>query len=233
MKRIFLTAMAVMLLATTGCTSALTHGDRTSDDTHAFLLLSSQTIGKIDETVAADETTFLVIKYEVENLQSKDDTERLWTDQIEVAADEEYYDPTLIESLNGQLWETSLLKNEKQSGYMAFIVPEEISDFTLTVTFPTSQTEESYDFRPVDKRVSVNVDYVYTRLEQIARTRRIVLIGGMLSALSSAPIRYLGVILVPEDEIDGLLEDTDGLDEEAKRVVIEEHLIKAGHCRLE
>ena len=233
MKRIFLTVMVVIILATTGCTSALTHGDRTGDDTHAFLLLSSQIIDKIDEEVAPEEKTFMVIKYEVENLQSRDDTRQLWTDQIKVEANEEYYEPTMLASLDGQLWETSLLKNEKQAGYIVYVVPEEISDFALTVTFPNSQTEETYDFRPVDKRISVNVDFVYTRLEQIARTKRIVLIGGLLSALSSAPIRYLGVILVPEDEINQLLEDTDSMDENAKKVLIEDYLIEQGHCRLE
>ncbi len=233
MKRIFLAIMALILVATSGCTSVLTPGDKTSDNRHAFLLQSAQIIDKINDAVAPQEKAFLVIKYQIENLQSQDDSRRQWTDQIKLGTDDEYYDPTLIETLDGQLWETSLLKNEKQSGYIAFTVPEEIHDFKLTVTFPASQTEETYDFRPVDKRVSVNVDYVYTRLEQITRTRNIPLIGGLLASLSSAPIRYLGVILVPEDEIDELMEKTRNLDEDAKKQAIEDYLVAKGHCRLE
>jgi len=225
--------MVFMLVATSGCTSALTPGDQTSDDGHAFLLQSAQIIDKIDDVVAPEEKAFLVIKYEIENLQNQDDSQRQWTDLMKLGADDEYYGPILIETLDGQLWKTSLSKNEKQSGYVAFTVPEEISDFKLTVTFPTSQTEESYDFRPVDKRVSVNVDYVCTRLKQIARTKRIAVIGGLLSSLSSAPIRYLGVILVPEDEIDELMAETEDLDEDAKREAIEDYLVEQGHCQLE
>lgn len=225
--------MVLILVATSGCTSALTPGDRTSDDSHAFLLQSTQIIDKIDDLVAPEEKAFLVIKYEIENLQNQDDSPRQWTKQLKLGADDEYFDPTLIEALDGQLWETALPKNEKQSGYMAFTVPEDINDFKLTVTFPASQSEETYDFRPVDKRISVNADHVYTRLEQIARTKRIALIGGLLASLSSAPIRYLGVILVPEEEIDELMAQTADLDEDAKRAVIEDYLIEQGHCRLE
>ena len=233
MKRILLVIMVIMLGATTACTSALTSGDKTSDDAHAFLLQSTQIIDKIDETIAPEGEDFLVIKYEVENLQSQNDSNRQWSDQSKLEADDEYYDPTLIETLDGQLWETSLSKNETKTGYMAFIMPADIHDFKLTFTFPTSKTEVTYDFRPIDKRTSVNVDYVFTRLEQIERTKRILLIGGLLATLSSSPIRYLGVILVLEEEIPQLMEQTDGLDGDAKRAVIEDYLIEQGHCRLE
>lgn len=237
MKRILLVIMLIMMLgATTACTSALTSGDKTSDSAHAFLLQSAQIIDKIDEATAPEENAFLVIKYEIENLRNQPDSSRQWTDQIELEADGEYYDPTLIETLDDQLWETSLLPNETKAGYIAFIVPEDMHDFRLTFTFPTSATKVTkviYQFRPIDKRISVNVDYVLTRLEQIERTRRIPLIGGLLASFSSSPIRYLGVILVPEDEIPQLMEQTNGLSEDAKRAVIEDYLIEQGHYRLE
>ena len=233
MKRTLLVVLVLIVVATSGCTSALTPGDMTGDDSHSFLLQSAQIIDKIDDVVAPEEKSFLVIKYEIENLQSQNDSQRQWTELMKLEADDEYYDPILIETLDGQLWTTSLSKNEKQSGYVAFTVPEEISDFKLTVTFPTSQTDETYDFRPVDKRISVNADYVHTRLEQITRTKRIAVIGGLLAALSSAPIRYLGVILVPEDEIDELIEQTEDLDEDGKKTAIEDYLIAEGHGRLE
>ncbi len=233
MKHILLVIMVIMLGAATACTSALTSGDKTSDDAHAFLLQSTQIIDKIDETIAPEGESFLVIKYEVKNLRSQNDSDRQWTDQIKLEADDEYYDPTLIETLDDQLWETSLLQNETKTGYMAFIVPEDIHDFKLTFTFPTSDTEVTYDFRPIDKRTSVNADHVFTRLEQIERTKRIPLIGGFLATFSSSPVRYLGVILVPEEEIAQLIEQTDGLDEDAKRAAIEDYLVANGLCRLE
>ena len=233
MKRILLVIMVIMLGAATACTSALTSGDKTSDDAHAFLLQSTQLIDKIDEAIAPEGKAFLVIKYEIENLRSQNDADRQWSDQIKLEADDEYYDPTLIETLDGQLWETSLLQNETKTGYMAFTVPDDIHDFKLTFTFPTSDTEVTYDFRPLDKRTSVNVDYVLTRLEQIERTKRIPLIGGLLATLSSSPIRYLGVILVPEEEIAQLMEQTESLSEDAKRAAIEDYLVAEGHCRLE
>jgi len=225
--------MVLMLAAATACTSGLTPGDRTSDDAHAFLLQSTQIIDKIEENIAPEEETFLVIKYEIENLKDQNDSTRQWTDQMILEANDESYDPILLTSLDDQLWETSLLQNETKAGYLAFTAPEDISDFKLTVTFPTSETEVTYDFRPIDKRVHINVDYVLTRLEQIERTKRIWLIGELLASFSNSPIRYLGVILVPEDEIAQLLEQTERLDEDAKKQVIEDYLIEHGHCRLE
>jgi len=228
-----LVALIIMLGASAGCSSALSPDDRTSDDIHAFSIQNVQIIDKIDEAVAPEGEAFLVIKYEIENLQSQDDSFWQWTDQLELEANEEYYDPTFIETLDGQLWATSLLKNEKKAGYIAFTVPEDIRDFKLTFTLPTSQTEAIYKFRPIDKRISINADSILTRLEQIERTKRIPLIGGPLASFSSSPIRYLGTILVPEDEIPELMDQTVGLDEDAKRQVIEDYLIAHGLCRLE
>ncbi len=233
MKGILLAIMILMLAAATACTSGPTSGDRTSDDAHAFLLQSTQIIDKIEEDIAPEEETFLVIKYQIENLQSQPDSTRQWTDQMILAANDESYDPTLLTSLDDQLWETSLLPNETRTGYLAFTVPEDISDFKLTLTFPTSETEVTYDFRPIDKRVSINVDYVLTRLEQIERTKRIPLIGELLASFSNSPVRYLGTILVPKDEISDLMEQTENLGEDAQKQVIEDYLVAHGHCRLE
>lgn len=233
MRRILLVIMVVMLVACGACTSGLSQGDQSSDDAYKFTVLKAQIIDKIGEVVAPEEETFLVIKYEVENLRSRDDSFRLWVPYLRLEANQKYYSVTSIETLDGQMWMTSLLGNEKKSGYIAYTVPENIHDFRLTFTFPISETEAVYDFRPVDKRVSVNVDYVLMRLEQIERTRRIWLIGGLLSTFSNSPIRYLGVILVPQEETDGLLEQTEGLSEDARKVAIEDYLIEQGHCRLE
>lgn len=233
MKRFLLVIMIIILGAATACTSALSQGDRSSDVSHIFTLLSAQTIGKIDEAIAPEGDVFLVIKYRVENLRSGDDARREWTGQIKLEANEEQYQPTLVETLDNQMWATSLSAKEKQSGYIAFTVPEEIHDFNLTFTFPTSGTEETYRFRPADKRIGVNADYVLTRLEQIERTKRIWIIGRPLAAFSSSPIRYLGTILVPKEEISGLMERTEGLSGDARKAAIEDYLVEHGHCRLE
>jgi hypothetical protein len=225
--------LIITLLACTACTSGLTQGDRSSDDSHGFTILSAQIIDRIDEIVPPEEKAFLVVKYEIENLRDQDDSYREWADQMKVEANEEFYDHTFIETLDGQMWATSLLKNEKKAGYIAFTVPEGISDFKLLFTFPISETEVVYDFRPADKRISVNVEYVATRLEQIERTKRIAVIGGLLSTFSNSPIRYLGIILVPREDIPELLEQTKGLPQDAKNKVIEDYLIENGHCTLE
>ena len=233
MKRILLVIMIIMLAGVTACTSALSHGDQSSDSTHAFTVLSTQIIDKIDEAIASEGEVFLVIKYEIENLQSQNDSHQQWTDQITVETDGDRYEPTLIDTLDGQLWATSLLMNEAKTGYLVYTMPDDIHDFKLKFTLPISETEVAYEFRPVDKRISINADYVLMRLAQIARTERIAVIGGLLNAVSSSPIRYLGTILVPEEEIPQLLEQTEGLSEDAKRQVIEDYLIAKGHCRLE
>jgi len=233
MKRLLLVIMIIVLAASTACSSALSLGDKTSDDAHAFLIHSVQIIDEIEREVAPEGDTYLVIKYEIENLQNQNDSPRHWTDQITVESTNQQYTPTLIKSLDNQLWETSLLTKQKKSGYIVFIVPEGIDDFELTFTFPTSITEVTYNFRPVDKRASINVDYILTMLGKIERSRRIPLIGGPLAAFASAPIRHMGVILVPEEEISQLLEQIKDLNEDAKRQVIEDYLIARGHCRLE
>lgn len=231
MKRILLAIMIITLGATTACSSALSHGDKTSDNAHAFLIQSTQIIDKIDKAATPEDETYLVIKYQIENLQSQNDSSRRWTDQIILEAKEEYYTPTFLNSLDNQLWETSLLRNEKKTGYIAFTVPEDIFHFNLTFTFPTSETEVIYQITAIDKRISVNVDWVLTRFGQIENNKRIPLIGEPMAM--SNPIRYQGIILVPKEEISQLMEQTKGLPENAKRAVIEDYLIAHGHCRLE
>ncbi len=231
MKRILLAIMIIMLGAATACSQALSMGDRTSDNAHAFLIQSVQIIDKIGNDMAPEGESYLVIKYQIENLQSQNDSTRRWTDNITLEVRGEYYDPTFIKSLDNQLWETSLLEREKKAGYIAFTVPEEIFDFKLTFAFPTSETELIYGLHAVDKRINVNVDWVLTRLREIENNKRIPLIGEPLAM--SNPIRYQGIILVPKEEISQLIEETKGLPENARGVVIEDYLMAHGHCRLE
>ncbi len=233
MKRLCLAIVIIMLGASIGCSSALSLGQRTSDSAHAFLIHSAQMIDKIGGDISAEGESYLVIKYEVENLQSQNDSLRRWTDQIILEARGELCEPILIESLDNQLWETSLLQNEKKEGYIVFTVPDDAYDFDLIFTFPDSGNEVSYDFRYMDKRIGVNVDHVLTKLERIERTQRIPLIGGILTTVTSSPIKYLGIILVPEDEVSQLLEQTKDLSDDAKRKVIEDYLLARGNSRLE
>ncbi len=233
MKRTFLTTLIITLVMLTGCTSGLTPGNETSDDTHSFLLISGQITDIIEPDTPPAGDVFLVIKYEVANLRGQQDSRCQWTDQLKLEAEDEIYEPILLDSLADQMWETSLAANEAMTGYIAYIVPDEIEDFKLTLTFPVSGNEAVYEFRPIDRRIGVNADYVLTRLEQIARTKRIPVIGGLLASISSAPIRHLGIILVPEEEIDGLLEQTEDVSEDAARVIVEEYLVTHGHGLLE
>ena len=233
MKRIFLAITIIVLVASTACSSALSLDQETSDSSHAFLIDSAQIIDRIDADVSPEGKTYLVIKYEVENLQSRDDSLRRWTDQMILEAGGKSYEPTLIKSLDNQLWETSLLQNQRKSGYIVFTVPEDAYDFRLTLTLPDSETEVAYEFKPVDQRIKINADHVLTKLEQRERTQRIPLIGGLLVAFTSAPIRYHGIILVPEDEVSDLFEQTRGLSESAKEKIIEDYLLEHGHGRLE
>jgi hypothetical protein len=230
-KRILLAVLIIALGATTACSSALSHGDKTSDNAHSFLIHSTQIIDKIGEDIAPEDQAYLVIKYEIENLQSQNDSTRRWTDQIKLEAGEENYAPTFLDSLDNQLWETQLLEGEKKAGYIAFTVPDNTFEFTLTFTFPTSETEAVYELRAVDKRIGVSVDWVLTRFGQIENTKRVPLIGEPLAFAN--PIRYQGIILVPKEDISQLMEQTEGLPENAKKATIEDYLITHGHCCLE
>lgn len=233
MKRILLAILVVMLAVLTGCTSALSHGAESSDDAHKFLLDLGQITDQVDTEFPDEGEAFLIIKYEVENLRNQDDSQRQWTDYIKIEAEEETHEPVLLNALANQMWETTLSAGETKTGYIAYAVPEDFEDFDLTFTFPVSGDEALYVFRPVDRRIEVNADFVITRLDQIERTKRIFLIGGLLASVSGAPIRHLGEILVPEDEIDDLLEQTQDLSEEARKVIVEEYLLTHGHGLLE
>ena len=233
MKKIAVVAMIAVLATATACSSAPSQGDLTGDNAHSFLLHSAQIIDKINGDALPQGEAYLVIKYEVENLTSTADPRRQWTDQIALQSGEDFFEPIDIRSLDDQLWETSLAAGEAQTGYIVFTAPDEVGDFRLTVTFPVSGNEETYEFRPVDRRISVNTDFVLTRLEQIERTKRIPLIGGLLASFSSSPIRYLGTVLVPEEEIQELLDTTKDLSEDAERTAVEDYLLAKGHGRLE
>jgi hypothetical protein len=233
MKRIFLAILVIMLIALTGCTSALSHGSESSDDAHKFILHIGQVTDQVDTEFPDEGEVFLIIKYEIENLQNQDDSQRQWTDYIKIEADDETYEPVLLGTLDDQMWETTLSTGEAETGYIAYAVPDDFEDFDLTFTFPVSEEEVLYVFRPVDRRIGVNADFVITRLDQIARTKRIPVIGGLLASISGAPIRHLGEELVPEEEIDALLEDTQDLSEEARKAMVEEYLLTHGHGLLE
>jgi hypothetical protein len=114
---------------------------------------------------------------------------------------------------------------------MAFLVPEDDLDFTLTFTFPVSGNDMVYELHAVDKRIKMSVDWVIDRLGTIKNNRKIPLIGDAL-ALSN-PIRYQGVVLVPKADLPQLIEQTEGLSEDSQRTVVEEYLLSHGHCRLE
>lgn len=231
MKRIALVIFFLIIFAASACSSALSHGDRSTDDRHAFVMISSQMIANIGTDTAPEGKAYLVIKYEIENRQSNNDTAQRWVDRMILEARGEYYHPVFIDSLDNQLWETSLSGHEKKLGYMSFVVPQDIFDFSLSFTFPVSGNEIGYELHAVDKRINVNVDWVLNRLRTIENNKRIPLIGEPLAL--STPIRYQGVILVPREDLTQLLEQTRDLPEDNKRVVIEEYLLAQGHGRLE
>ncbi len=227
MKRRLLLAAIGLLVTATACSSGPTTGDRTSDAAHAFQLHSAQVIDSGAGGAA------LVLDYEVENLAGQADSARSWPEQMALASGNDRYRPTEIESLPSQLRETTLAAGESRRGHLVFAVPDEFGDFTLTVALPVSGTEAVYDFRPADRRIAANADHVLTRLEQIGRTKRIPVIGGQLASLSRAPVRHLGPVLVPEEEIDDLLELTADLPGIEARSVIEGYLEGRGLGRLE
>jgi len=232
-RKALLVVLISLLMVSTGCSSAPAEGDRITDDSHAVRLESTQIIDEINGVEPAEGKVFLVIGYSVENLSGNKDTPRVWTDHMTLTSDDQTYEPITAASLDHQLRETALGPHDSASGYLAFSVPDEVADFKLLVTFPVSGKQETFEFRPADKRIGENAEFVLTRLEQIERTRNIPLIGNLLASLSSAPIRYLGTVLVPEDEIDQLLERTRGLDEEASQAAVEEYLLSHGHGRLD
>lgn len=233
MKRVCLAIMIIVLgVSTTACSSTLSLGQRASDDTHTFSISSAQIIDIIGEDTPLEGEVYLVIKYEVGNLRSQNDSLRQWTDQITLETNRVPQEPILIKSLDNQLWETSLLKNQKRTGYIVFTVPQESSDFRLIFTFPVSVNVASYDFRPADKRIEVNTEHILTRLEQIKRTQEIPLFGGLFARATSVPIIYGGTILVPEDEVPDLLKQTSNLPDDAKKKVIEDYLSACGHAIL-
>jgi len=237
MRRILLAIMVIMLGTSTACISGLSLGQETSDNAHSLLIHSAQIIDKINGDISPEGESYLILKYEIENLQNRSDSYQQWTNQIMLETTSggvtNSCESTLIESLDNYLRETLLLPNERKAGYMAFVVPEDASSFNLTFTFPYSGKKVSYDLRSTDKRIGVNADYVLMSLGQKERAQKIPLIGGLFAAFTSAPIRYLGVILVPEEEVSQLLEQTRVLPDDAKRKVIEDYLLAHGHCRLE
>ena len=118
-----------MLAALTGCTSALSHGGESSDDTLKFVLLLGQITDQVDTEFPDEGEVFLIIKYEVENLSSQDDSQRRWTDYIKIEADDEVYEPVWLEGLFDQMWETTLVVGESRTGYIAYTVPDDFEDF--------------------------------------------------------------------------------------------------------
>lgn len=233
MKKILSLLLVIMLALSVACSSALSLGKETSDDAHSFLPSSAQILDKIAGDIPPEKEVYFIMKYEVTNLRNQSDSRRQWSNQIKLEAARVGYEPIMVKSLPDQLWETSLLPNEVKAGYIVFTVKEGVSDFRLTFTFPDSGKEVSYEIKSTDKRIKVNVDFVAAALQQIARTRKIPVIGGILATTVSSPIRYMGIILVPEKEVSQLLAQTAGLSDEAQKKVIEDYLLARGALRFE
>ncbi|MFC1873863.1 DUF4352 domain-containing protein [Chloroflexota bacterium] len=233
MKRLILALIMVTLVTAVGCSSALSQGDEVSDTTHSFLLNRAQIVDRINGDSPPEGKAYLVITYQVSNLQSRQDASQRWVDRVILETNKEQYPPTFFESLESQMWETSLAPAETKTGYIAFTVPDTPENFHLSVTLPTSGNEMAYQLNPVDKRISVNIAYVLTRFEQIERTQGIPVVGGSLAAFTSAPIRYMGIILVPKEEVPQLMAQAKGLSQAAKEDIIANYLLPHGHGSLE
>ncbi len=230
------TVIALLLLAGAGltaCSSALSSGAAVTDEAHQLTIVSGQIVEKLGESHPGEGKAYLVLKYEAKNLQAQVDSLRRWTEQISFEADREPYQPEKIDGLTGEQWETTLAPGQAQAGYIAYTVPDDIQDVKLTVIMPVSSSKSVYEFKPKDKRVSINSAYVVKRLEQIGRTQRIPVIGRPLAAFTNSPIRYLGVVLVPRNEIGSLLDKTKGLEPAPKEQAVEEYLLASGQCRLD
>ena len=226
-----LVLMVVVIGVSTACSAgSLTR--KTGDNAHAFKIRSAQIIDQIDGDIPAEGEIYLVVEYEVENLRNQNDSFRRWTDQIIVVVQsggaEQSLESVLVDSLANQLWETSLLRNERKSGYIVFATPDNVTDINLTFTFPDSGNEEIYALRPMDRRINENIDFVLTSLERRRRTQKIPVVGGILTSITSFPIRYLGNILIPVEELAPLLEQTNGLPDGMKRKILEQYLLTQG-----
>ncbi len=233
MKKILLVILVTMLALLAACSSALSLGKETSDTTHSFLPGSAQIIDKVGGDIPTEKEVYFVMKYEVTNLLNQNDSRRQWSKQMKLEAAKVVYQPIMLKSLPDQVWETSLLPNEVKAGYIVFTVKEGVTDFRLVFTFPDSGREATYEIKPVDKRIKVNVNFVADTLQQIERTRRIPVIGGILATTVSSPIRYMGIILVPEKDVSQLLGQTMGLPDEARKKAIENYLLARGVLRFE
>lgn len=233
MKRLLPLISLITLAGTAACTSALVPGQQFSDGVHEFVLHAAQVIDRIGQDAPPDGQAYLVLKYGVKSLRSDADPRRSWTAQMKLESDDSVVDMIALDGLEDQMLETSLAPGASAGGYVAYVVPDEVGDFTLTVTLPVSGTQDAYSFRPADRRIGVNAQHVLTKLQQIERTRAIPVVGGLLNSLSRAPIRYLGTILVPEAEIATLLEETGGLPPDEQRAIVEAYLLSRGHGELE
>lgn len=216
--------LIVVVVAFTACArgEVFSLGERVSDDAHAFLVTSAEVVDRVGEATPPEEHSYLIIGFEVENLRGQQDISRDWSHQIRVERVRgEESEPTSLTDLEDQLWNTTLSPGQKEVGSMAFTAPEQARDFKLTFQFPASETIAIYEFLADDQRLGVRVSHILGRLEQIERARAIPVIGGALESFTRVPILYFGEVLVPEEDIPILLEQLQGLSEEARQRVIE------------
>ena len=227
MRRVFLMMMVVGIAAFTACgeEEVFSLGERVSDDAHAFLAANAHIVDKVGETASPEEYAYLLIGFEVENARGQQDILRDWSDLIQVEdARREECEPISLGALEDQLWNTTLSPSQKEAGTIAFTAPAVARDFRLTFRFPVSETDAIYEFRAEDERIGIRVDVTLQAVEQIERGRRIPVVGRALASFTRAPIRYFGEVLVHEDEVLGLLEQLQGLSQEARRKMTEAYV---------
>ncbi|MFC1926610.1 DUF4352 domain-containing protein [Chloroflexota bacterium] len=229
MRHALLAIIILVMVSSAACSGeeTLPLGESASDDAHAFQPLSAKIVDKVGETTPPEDHGYLIIEYWIGNNQGQQDISRDWSQQfqLEDAAGKDC-ELTSLSELTGQLWNTTLLPEQKESGKMAFITPEKSYEFRLAFQFPVSGTSAIYTFKADDKRIEMYITHVLEKLEQTESTKGIPVIGGILESLSRSSIRYLGEVLVPEEDIHDLLDHIKGLSDEERRDVIADYLLE-------
>jgi len=227
-----ITYLLVSLLLLSGVTSLACGGgesyslaDKTRDSNYSFQVTEVSLVENIGESVPPEDYYFLILEIEVENISGQPDVLRDWSQQFTVKdSGSKECDLVYPQDAEEHMANTTLMSGEKESGSLYFTTKAKPRDFKITFKFPDSGNSVVYDVDAEDNRLGLYVDRTLDMLEQRENVRRIPVIGKTVEKINRSSLMYFGEILVPKNEVIGLIKQIKDLNDEERQEFIEDYI---------
>lgn len=202
-----------------------TIGQETQVGTYSFAILSAKLVDTAERLATEADHSLLAVEARLQNAEGNGTIPQDWSQSIRlknVGEEEDGARPAYV----GDAPSRSGLPTDG-TVVLVFQAPKDMFEFCLNFRFPNSEDSMPFDFRADDQRFEHRVDAALKRLAELERMDNTPLVRQTLGWVNHHyPIRYYGDVLVSAKDIPGLLEQIDGLSEEARRAPVGKYILQ-------